>query len=158
MDREIRELDRQEKQLTAELKQRAKVTNNTNDLTQKTLAKQLVNAASGSNTGSYSRASYSRAAVATLRASSAANVLPPRTNEMPDESLFVSSCLNCKRQRSLNLPHIGIGCRIPSCTIHTPETSCASSRTALVYNRQKHALCQIWTYTLLNTSVQPTNV
>jgi Snf7 len=42
MDREIRELDRQEKQLTAELKQRAKVTNNSNDPTLKTLAKQLV--------------------------------------------------------------------------------------------------------------------
>lgn len=42
MDREIRELDRQEKQVTAELKQRAKTVNNSNDTTLKTLAKQLV--------------------------------------------------------------------------------------------------------------------
>ena len=38
----MRELDRQEKQITAELKQRAKVTNASNDPTLKTLAKQLV--------------------------------------------------------------------------------------------------------------------
>ena len=42
MDREIRELDRQEKQITIELKQRAKQTNNSNDPTLKTLAKQMV--------------------------------------------------------------------------------------------------------------------
>lgn len=42
LDREIRELDRQEKQVTMELKQRAKVTSNSNDATLKTLAKQLV--------------------------------------------------------------------------------------------------------------------
>ena len=42
MDREIRELDRQEKQITMELKQRAKVTNSNSDPTLKTLAKQLV--------------------------------------------------------------------------------------------------------------------
>lgn len=42
MDREIRELDRQEKQITMELKQRAKNANSSNDPTLKTLAKQLV--------------------------------------------------------------------------------------------------------------------
>ena len=42
MDREIRELDRQEKQVTAELKQRAKLATSSNDTTLKTLAKQLV--------------------------------------------------------------------------------------------------------------------
>jgi division protein CdvB (Snf7/Vps24/ESCRT-III family) len=42
MDREIRELDRQEKQVVLELKQRAKVATNSNDSTVKALAKQLV--------------------------------------------------------------------------------------------------------------------
>lgn len=42
MDREIRELDRQEKQVTMELKQRAKMASNSSDATLKTLAKQLV--------------------------------------------------------------------------------------------------------------------
>lgn len=42
MDREIRELDRQEKQVVLELKQRAKATNSSNDATLKALAKQLV--------------------------------------------------------------------------------------------------------------------
>jgi len=42
MDREIRELDKQEKQVTMELKQRAKAVNSSNDTTLKTLAKQLV--------------------------------------------------------------------------------------------------------------------
>jgi len=42
MDREIRELDRQEKQITMELKQRAKGANSSSDPTLKTLAKQLV--------------------------------------------------------------------------------------------------------------------
>jgi division protein CdvB (Snf7/Vps24/ESCRT-III family) len=42
LDREIRELDRTEKQVTMELKQRAKQTSNSNDPTLKTLAKQLV--------------------------------------------------------------------------------------------------------------------
>jgi division protein CdvB (Snf7/Vps24/ESCRT-III family) len=42
MDREIRELDRQEKQVTAELKQRAKLASSSNDTTLKALAKQLV--------------------------------------------------------------------------------------------------------------------
>jgi division protein CdvB (Snf7/Vps24/ESCRT-III family) len=42
MDREIRELDRQEKQVVLELKQRAKTVNSTNDPTLKALAKQLV--------------------------------------------------------------------------------------------------------------------
>jgi len=42
LDREIRELDRQEKQITAELKQRAKQASSTSDPTLKTLAKQLV--------------------------------------------------------------------------------------------------------------------
>ena len=42
LDREIRELDRQEKQITLELKQRAKQASSPNDTTLKTLAKQLV--------------------------------------------------------------------------------------------------------------------
>lgn len=42
MDREIRELDKQEKQVTMELKHRAKKTNSSSDSTLKTLAKQLV--------------------------------------------------------------------------------------------------------------------
>ena len=42
MDREIRELDRQEQQVTMELKQRAKLASSSNDPTLKTLAKQLV--------------------------------------------------------------------------------------------------------------------
>jgi division protein CdvB (Snf7/Vps24/ESCRT-III family) len=42
LDREIRALDLQEKQVTAELKARAKQTSNSNDTTLKTLAKQLV--------------------------------------------------------------------------------------------------------------------
>ena len=42
MDREMRELDRQEKQITMELKQRAKAANSSSDPTLKTLAKQLV--------------------------------------------------------------------------------------------------------------------
>lgn len=42
MDREIRELDRQEKQITLELKQRAKAVNSSNDMALKALAKQLV--------------------------------------------------------------------------------------------------------------------
>jgi division protein CdvB (Snf7/Vps24/ESCRT-III family) len=42
MEREIRELDRQEKQVVTELKQRAKVTSSSNDPTLKALAKQLV--------------------------------------------------------------------------------------------------------------------
>jgi division protein CdvB (Snf7/Vps24/ESCRT-III family) len=42
MDREVRELDKTEKQVIAELKQRAKVAGNMNDPTVKTLAKQLV--------------------------------------------------------------------------------------------------------------------
>lgn len=42
LEREIREIDRQEKQLILELKQRAKQTSNANDTTLKTLAKQLV--------------------------------------------------------------------------------------------------------------------
>lgn len=42
MDREIRELDRQEKQITMELKQRAKSANSSSDTALKTLAKQLV--------------------------------------------------------------------------------------------------------------------
>jgi division protein CdvB (Snf7/Vps24/ESCRT-III family) len=42
MDREIRELDRQEKQVVLELKQRAKAVNSSTDTTLKTLAKQLV--------------------------------------------------------------------------------------------------------------------
>lgn len=42
MDREIRELDRQEKQITMELKQRAKAASSQSDPTLKTLAKQLV--------------------------------------------------------------------------------------------------------------------
>eukprot|EP00527_Entomoneis_sp_CCMP2396_P006275 CAMPEP_0198149134 /NCGR_PEP_ID=MMETSP1443-20131203/45146_1 /TAXON_ID=186043 /ORGANISM="Entomoneis sp., Strain CCMP2396" /LENGTH=219 /DNA_ID=CAMNT_0043814063 /DNA_START=383 /DNA_END=1042 /DNA_ORIENTATION=- len=42
MDREVRELDRQEHKVTMELKQRAKVTNSNSDPTLKTLAKQLV--------------------------------------------------------------------------------------------------------------------
>jgi len=41
MDREMRELDRQEMQVTKELKQRAKTVNSSNDTTLKTLAKQL---------------------------------------------------------------------------------------------------------------------
>jgi hypothetical protein len=42
MDRELRELDRQEMQLTKELKQRAKITNNGKDPALAALAKQLV--------------------------------------------------------------------------------------------------------------------
>jgi division protein CdvB (Snf7/Vps24/ESCRT-III family) len=42
MDREVRELDRQEKQVVLELKQRAKTVNSSNDPTLKALAKQLV--------------------------------------------------------------------------------------------------------------------
>ena len=42
MDREIRELDRQEKQLILELKQRAKTASSTDDPTLKALSKQLV--------------------------------------------------------------------------------------------------------------------
>ncbi len=42
MDREMRELDRQEKQITQELKQRAKLTNNGKDPALAALAKQLV--------------------------------------------------------------------------------------------------------------------
>ena len=42
MDRELRELDRQEKQVTAELKQRAKSTSNSKDPALAALAKQLV--------------------------------------------------------------------------------------------------------------------
>jgi division protein CdvB (Snf7/Vps24/ESCRT-III family) len=42
LDREVRELDRTEKQVTMELKQRAKQTSSANDPTLKTLAKQLV--------------------------------------------------------------------------------------------------------------------
>jgi division protein CdvB (Snf7/Vps24/ESCRT-III family) len=42
MDRELRELDRQEKQITLELKQRAKLTNNSKDPALSALAKQLV--------------------------------------------------------------------------------------------------------------------
>jgi hypothetical protein len=42
MDRELRELERQEKQLTKELKQRAKLTNNGKDPALAALAKQLV--------------------------------------------------------------------------------------------------------------------
>lgn len=42
LDREIRELDRQENQLKMELKQRAKKSNSSSDPTLKTLAKQLV--------------------------------------------------------------------------------------------------------------------
>jgi division protein CdvB (Snf7/Vps24/ESCRT-III family) len=42
MDREVRELDRQEKQVIMELKQRAKTVSSTNDPTLKALAKQLV--------------------------------------------------------------------------------------------------------------------
>ena len=42
LEREIRELDRQEKQITMELKQRAKQASNSQDTTLKTLAKQLV--------------------------------------------------------------------------------------------------------------------
>lgn len=42
LDREMRELDRQEQQITMELKQRAKVASSNNDTTLKTLAKQLV--------------------------------------------------------------------------------------------------------------------
>mmetsp|Transcript_18036 Transcript_18036/g.39336 ORF Transcript_18036/g.39336 Transcript_18036/m.39336 type:complete len:229 (+) Transcript_18036:313-999(+) len=42
MDRELRELDRQEKQLTKELKQRAKITNSGKDPALAALAKQLV--------------------------------------------------------------------------------------------------------------------
>ena len=42
LDREIRELDRQEKQITMELKQRAKATNSSSDTALKALAKQLV--------------------------------------------------------------------------------------------------------------------
>lgn len=42
MDRELRELDRQEKQITKELKQRAKLTNNGKDPALAALAKQLV--------------------------------------------------------------------------------------------------------------------
>jgi hypothetical protein len=42
MDREIRELDKQEKQITMELKQRAKTTNNSKDTALTALAKQLV--------------------------------------------------------------------------------------------------------------------
>lgn len=42
IEREMRELDRQEKQITLELKQRAKAVNSSNDPTLKALAKQLV--------------------------------------------------------------------------------------------------------------------
>jgi division protein CdvB (Snf7/Vps24/ESCRT-III family) len=42
MDREVRELDRQEKQVVLELKQRAKTVSSSNDPTLKALAKQLV--------------------------------------------------------------------------------------------------------------------
>ena len=42
MDRELRELDRQEKQITRELKQRAKLTNSGKDPALAALAKQLV--------------------------------------------------------------------------------------------------------------------
>jgi hypothetical protein len=42
MERELREIDRQEKQITMELKQRAKVTNNSKDPALSALAKQLV--------------------------------------------------------------------------------------------------------------------
>lgn len=42
MEREVRELDRQEKQVVMELKQRAKAVNSSTDTTLKTLAKQLV--------------------------------------------------------------------------------------------------------------------
>lgn len=42
LEREIRELDRQEKQITLELKQRAKTASSANDNTLKALAKQLV--------------------------------------------------------------------------------------------------------------------
>lgn len=42
LDREMRELDKQEKQVVLELKQRAKTVNSSTDTTLKTLAKQLV--------------------------------------------------------------------------------------------------------------------
>jgi Snf7 len=42
MEREMREIDRQEKQITIELKQRAKLTNNSKDPALSALAKQLV--------------------------------------------------------------------------------------------------------------------
>jgi hypothetical protein len=42
MDHEIREMDKQEKQITMELKQRAKMTNNSKDTALTALAKQLV--------------------------------------------------------------------------------------------------------------------